>query len=98
MAKSNMPLNFVMLKERCGCSKSSLKAAATLLQFILVLCCSPLKQLHFNKIYPPSKIRTLGAAIVMTAGGFIVAAAVGGIIEMYAQDWWKRFLEWLARG
>ena len=49
-------------------------------------------QTALNKKYPRSRARSVIGFIVLSVGGFIIMSAVGGVIEMYAQDWWNRLM------
>jgi hypothetical protein len=55
-------------------------------------------QQDLNRRHPLPRVRTIGAAIVITASSFLIANAIGAVIEMYVQDWWSSFLERITGG
>lgn len=44
-------------------------------------------QAALNRTYPPSRLRSLGGAIVVGAGGWLVITALGAIVEWLIQNW-----------
>lgn len=40
-------------------------------------------------IYRPSPVQTFARVLILNVGGWVVVAAIGAIIELYIQDWWR---------